>query len=128
MDSRFLFHTRAGQKRLHSPPPENEDRVLVREFPPSETGALSTASLLVVADGVSRCPRGGEVADWLVEEQLRHRPIFTVGSPLLLREQLLAFLRDLHSQFLQDFESVPEMRLSGCTLAGALIYEDRGTA
>ena len=54
----------------------NDDRVLQRKLP----GNGSDLGLIAVADGISRCPSGGMVAEFIVEEHLANDLIFAGGN------------------------------------------------
>lgn len=122
-----LSLTRAGAKRQHIPQVENEDRILVREFSPEETRRDGSATLIAVADGVSRCADGGGVADWLLEERLaKDIPFENANSPLL--DQFRGYLMGVHKQFLGEFRSNIDMLESGCTLCAVLAFGNQAAA
>jgi serine/threonine protein phosphatase PrpC len=100
--------------------PENQDRVLERRFVLDASEVL----LIAVADGVSRCPAGGAIANYLISEHLASDPLFdhprrgnakqwSRRLPPLLRR----YLRQLHGHFYKEFEGNPAMLDSACTLS-----------
>ena len=98
---------------------ENQDRVLCRELKVGDVAGL----LLVVADGISRCPSGGSVANWLVANHLAEDPIdFPSGTEPVWA--LKSYLDHLSVQFRDEF-AAPEfegMLRSGCTLSVVLVH------
>jgi serine/threonine protein phosphatase PrpC len=123
----LLLHTRAGKKRTFSPFQANQDRALVREFAPGDTGQSEPAALVAVADGVSRCPDGGAVAQWILHEKLDREDLF-FHSTMDPGGQLHSRLLEFHQEFLEHFREDVLMLGSGCTLAAALLYGSRGLA
>ncbi|MEM7011606.1 MAG: hypothetical protein AAF585_09000 [Verrucomicrobiota bacterium] len=122
-----LHRTRAGAKRNHIPQKENEDRVLVREFTSTEIRREGVATLIAVADGVSRCTDGGGVADWLLEERLSKDVPFESANESIFN-QFREYLTQVHRQFLGDFAGNADMLESGCTLCAVLVYGNRAAA
>ena len=115
-----LSRTRAGAKRLHIPQVENEDRVLVREFSSSEIRREGTATMVAVADGVSRCADGGGVAEWLLNERLAKDVPFRSANEEL-PNQFRSYLLEVHRQFIGQFSGNNDMIESGCTLSVVLV-------
>jgi serine/threonine protein phosphatase PrpC len=98
---------------------ENQDRVLCRAVDiHGDQGAI-----LVVADGITKCPFGGSVARWVVEQHLAKDNIaFADGDPA---DCLHGYLNRLHSQFYAEFSSGPDGFLdSGASLSVALLLRD----
>lgn len=95
---------------------ENQDRVLHRWLDDDDSRLL----LLAVADGVSRCPHGGEVASYLIERHLAIDPLFDKpeGRRAL---QARKYLRGINARFYDEFADDPAMLESACTLSAALI-------
>jgi serine/threonine protein phosphatase PrpC len=98
---------------------ENQDCGLARVLLEGNSEAL----LLAVADGVSRCPHGAEIAQYLIEQHLALDPIFEAGSRPL-PGQLRRYLRGLNRGYYEEFEHNPEMLDSACTLSAVLIQEE----
>ena len=120
----LLAQTRPGQKRNVSPLAANQDRALKREFPIAETGRPEPAALIAVADGVSRCPDGGAVADWIIHQKLERDALF--GHAVTdLGGQFHSRVLEFHLEFLEQFRGDRLMLESGCTLAAALLYGSR---
>ncbi len=95
---------------------ENQDRILYRKIFAADT----ELHLLAVADGVSRCPRGGDVAGYLVERHLAVDSLFEEGCssyPLPLRRYLL----ELNDRFYNEFATDSTMLESAATLSLALL-------
>ena len=122
-----LSHTRAGAKRVYVPQKKNEDRVLVREFSPAETGLPSPSVLITVADGVSRCADGGAVAQWILHDRIENDIIFNPAEGALLK-QFHTYLGKIHREFLEQFRSDMEMLESGCTFSAVLVVGDDAAA
>ncbi|MFT5468355.1 MAG: serine/threonine protein phosphatase PrpC [Verrucomicrobiales bacterium] len=122
-----LSLTRPGAKRLHIPQVENEDRVLVREFTAEETRRGGPATLIAVADGVSRCADGGAVAEWILHERLaKDIPFESANTPIL--DQFRKYLLEIHKQFMGEFQSNLDIFESGCTLCAVLAYGNKAAA
>lgn len=121
----LLLRTRPGKKRAIFPFSASQDRAIIREFTAEETGRHEPAVLIVVADGVSRCPDGGAVAEWIVHEKLNTDPIFQHPT-MDLGGQLRSRILEFHLEFLECFRDDHRMLGSGCTLAAALLYGSRG--
>lgn len=117
--------SRTGAKRKHIPAADNEDRVLVREFTPADTRREQSAVLIAVADGVSRCPDGGGIAQWLIHERMEVDSPFEASEESLVT-QYRKYLHRIHQQFINEFRGNPEMLESGCTLCAVLLSGDRG--
>lgn len=121
----LLAQTRPGQKRNFSPFAANQDRALQREFAAAATGKPEPAALIAVADGVSRCPDGGAVADWIIHQKLEREALFGHGVSDL-GGQFHSRVLEFHLEFLEQFGNDVLMLESGCTLAAALLYGSRG--
>jgi len=96
----------------------------VRNFPADELSDTPEAVLLAVADGVSRCPDGGAVSEWIVGQKLREARLRRSTGTLSL-EPIRAALRTLHEEFLHEFREEPNLLESGCTLALAYLQGNR---
>jgi len=121
MNFSTIHISEAGRK---APPRriENQDRVLCRELPIGTAAGL----LLVVADGISRCPSGGSVANWLVAKHLQEDILdFSPQTePALV---LKGYLESLKARFSSEF-AAPEyegLLRSGCTLSVVLIQDQQ---
>ncbi len=110
----FLQMTMIGHKGLKALE-ENQDRVLLRPLPIGDTELY----LLAVADGVSRCPDGGAVAEYLVTHMACDEPLREKGKRW--PQQLRDYLRDLNIRFYSENIAQPEMLESACTLSAALL-------
>ena len=115
--------SRPGAKRQHVSHRENEDRVLVRNFTRADIGREYSATLLAVADGVSRCADGGAVAEWLLDKRLANDMPFD-QSEEPLANQFRGYLQRIHREYLREFSSTPDMIESGCTLCAVLASGD----
>ena len=95
---------------------ENQDRVLHRWLGADDAKLL----LLAVADGVSRCPHGGEVASYLIDQHLAVDAVFEKAEG---RRALQArkYLRGVNERFYDEFADDPAMLESACTLSAALL-------
>lgn len=121
MDFSSCQFTEAGRK----PPPkraENQDRVLCRLLPVGESNGL----LMAVADGITNCPSGGSVANWVV---MRHLAVDSIDFPgnQSPTESLGDYLKNLQLRFIDEF-SAPEyegMLASGATLSVALLHDHK---
>lgn len=122
-----LSLTRPGAKREFVDHKDNEDRVLVREFPEEETFSEFPAILVAVADGVSRCADGGAVAEWLLS-QIGADVIFKEGGEQPLVKQFHDYAESLRARFMSEFKDRPEIQESGCTFAAALVSGEKGAA
>ncbi|MDB6174774.1 MAG: Protein serine/threonine phosphatase PrpC, regulation of stationary phase [Chthoniobacteraceae bacterium] len=109
LDMTFMGHKGEGCAE------ENQDRVLHRRIFSNE-GELH---LMAVADGVSRCPRGGDVAQYIVEH-LANDPLLD-SSRLPLAILVRKYLRELHEGFYQEFAGRDEMLESASTLSVAIL-------
>ncbi len=103
---------------------ENQDRVLQRHLDVNGAEVL----VLAVADGVSRCPKGGAIATYLIDNHLNLDPLFDhprlgIGRQKSARlpAALRTYLRQLNRRFYPEFESDPAMLDSACTLSVALL-------
>lgn len=117
---RVLQTTLIGHKSLFGRE-ENQDRVLHRAF------ALPAGELhlLAVCDGISRCPAGGDVASYVVEEHLAKDAIFHGnGDSPSPKAQFFAYLNDLQKQFYREFAQNDDMLESGCTMSVALVESE----
>ena len=94
----------------------NDDRVLQRKLP----GNGSDLGLIAVADGISRCPSGGMVAHFIVEEHLANDLIFAGGNGPLAN-QFEDYLAGLGERFYAEHANEPDMLESGATLSAALL-------
>ncbi len=98
---------------------ENRDRVLCREVSIADSSGL----LLVIADGTTRSPNGGSVANWLVEKHLKDDSIsFPRGREPAL--SLQDHLELLYVQFKAEF-AAPEYEgilNSAATLSAVLFH------
>jgi len=122
-----LSFSRPGAKRHWVEEKENEDRVLVRTFSPQETFQPISATMVAVADGVSRCAAGGAVAEWLLIERLSNDPVFELGE-VDLEKQLLKYMRKVHTEFLEVFKDDRSMLESGCTFCAGLAHGQQAAA
>ncbi len=95
---------------------ENQDRVLQRWI---ENGG-EPLLLIAVADGVSCCPHGGEVASYLIEQRLAADRIFEHGDDRCAL-QARKYLRDVNERFYAEFADDQATLESACTLSTALI-------
>ncbi len=95
---------------------ENQDRVLHRWLDAGDPPTL----LIAVADGVSCCPHGGEVASYLIERHLAVDALFekTASRRVL---QARKYLRGVNEGFYDEFADDPAMLASACTLSAALL-------
>jgi len=99
--------------------PDNQDRLLCRTL--NVQG--SDGFLLAIADGITNCPSGGSVANWVVT---KHLGIDAIDFPLPQSpsESLRQYLEGLHLLFTDEF-SAPEyegMLASGATLSVVLMH------
>jgi len=107
-----------GQTHVGNKHPENQDRIITREF------ASKGLSLIGVADGISQCSYGGSVARFIMEQHLTVDEIFiSSGSPI---EILKEYLKNLHNSFEDEFKDWYDMLESGASLSLALA-EKNGT-
>jgi len=115
----ILQTTQIGRK---PPPciPENQDRVLCRDVSVNGDQQL----LIGVADGVTRCPCGGAVAEYLVEKRLAQDSIFHAATAHA-KAQLVEYLRGVEAGFYEEFAGRSEMTQSACTLSVALLQRGR---
>ncbi len=111
---RFLCETRTG--RLHG---ENQDRVIAREIVDD-----GECFLIAVADGISKCPFGGSVARWLVNQHLAHDDI-SIPDVEFADLAVHTYLEQLHAEFRVEFSDVPEMLKSGACLSLAVHREGK---
>lgn len=98
---------------------ENQDRVLHRIVSADDADVL----VLAVADGVSRCPHGAEIASWLIEKHLANDELFeTAGGRHAI--EFRKYLRQLNERFYQEFNDDLPMIESACTLSVALLEKN----
>ncbi len=94
---------------------ENQDRLTVRATEFNQR----PLHLLAVADGVSRCPDGAGIAEYLIGDHLALDPLFD-GAPSALLG-LRRYLMWINARFYAEFMDQPEMLESACTLSMALL-------
>ena len=97
---------------------ENQDRLVQRKI---EVGA-GEVLLLAIADGVSRCPHGAEIAHYLINQHLALDPIFTNERRLPM--QVIRYLRRLNRAFYKEYAGDLDMLDSACTLSVILLENE----
>ncbi len=109
--TRFLCDTHVG--RIHH---ENQDRAIARTIVGAED-----LSLIAVADGISSCPFGGSVANWVINEHVAIDSI-ELAAGVSQESQLRDYLEGLSTEFRKSWADFPEMLMSGCCLSLATHY------
>jgi hypothetical protein len=119
MASFRIIHTSIPGRKGPAVGKENQDRVLVRRV--RRDG--SSLFLVGIADGISRCPCGGRVAEYLMGKHLKRDRMFTHGDhgPA---HQLEEYLQRLNTQFYEEFIDHPKMLASGATMSVGLLEND----
>src|SRR4051812_15004984 len=90
---------------------ENQDRVFQRRMSVGQSELL----LIGVADGVSRCAHGGEVAAYLIDRHLAIDALFDPAVPRSVEDFGRRYLRRLNSHFYREFANQPDMLESAST-------------
>jgi serine/threonine protein phosphatase PrpC len=114
-----IIHTTIPGRKGPAVSKENQDRVLVRRV--RRDG--SSLFLVGIADGISRCPCGGRVAEYLMGKHLKRDRMFTRTDPGPAR-QLEEYLERLNTQFYEEFIDHPKMLASGATMSIGLLEND----
>jgi serine/threonine protein phosphatase PrpC len=119
MPSFRILHTSIPGRKGPAVGKENQDRVLVRRV--RRDG--SPLFLVGIADGISRCPCGGRVAEYLMGKHLKRDRMFT-GAAHGPARQLEEYLERLNTQFYEEFIDHPPMLASGATMSVGLLEND----
>ena len=119
MASFRILHTSIPGRKGPAVGKENQDRVLVRRV--RRDG--SPLFLVGIADGISRCPCGGRVAEYLMSKHLKRDRMFT-GADHGPARQLEEYLERLNTQFYEEFIDHPPMLASGATMSVGLLEND----
>jgi serine/threonine protein phosphatase PrpC len=119
MASFRILHTSIPGRKGPAVGKDNQDRVLVRRL--RHDG--SSLFLVGIADGISRCPCGGRVAEYLMGKHLKRDRMFTHGDHGPAR-QLEEYLQRLNTQFYEEFMDHPKMLASGATMSVGLLEDD----
>ena len=101
-------------------PRTNEDRVVVRRIAHPSLNGSGDALVLAVADGVSRCPDGGGIANYLIHDRIEQDAIFVPGE-ISLDNQYRTYLKLIEAMFYKAFEKNKDMLMSATTLSTVLV-------
>jgi serine/threonine protein phosphatase PrpC len=114
-----IIHSSIQGRKGPSVGKDNQDRVLIRRVRRNHAPLL----LVGVSDGISRCPCGGGVAEYLMGAHLKRDRMFSDDGETPAR-QLEAYLERLNTRFYEEFIDRPKMLASGATMSVALLENE----